>query len=151
LCSQIKIYKKCFFIKKIFYLLIFIVSTVCESLSKEIPVITISAGKTEQNINTVGSDTSSISENDIEKSSSFFLGNLLHDNLSGMNFSQTEGYGTNSLIKLRRLPKRYTTVYIDGVKMSDPSTPDNAFYFNNITMNGIKSVEILKGSQSSLY
>ena len=58
--------------KKIFYLLIFIVSTVCESLSKEIPVITISAGKTEQNINTVGSDISSISENDIENRLLFF-------------------------------------------------------------------------------
>ena len=36
-------------------------------------------------------------------------------------------------IQLRGLEKRYSTVYIDGVKMSDPSSPDNSFYFQNIS------------------
>ena len=35
--------------------------------------------------------------------------------------------------------------------MSDPSTSDNAFYFSNIMSNSIDRVEILRGSQSSLY
>ena len=54
-------------------------------------------------------------------------------------------------IQLRGLPKRYSTVYIDGVKMSDPSTSDNSFYISNIMKDAIERVEILKGSQSSLY
>ena len=49
------------------------------------------------------------------------------------------------------MPKRYATVYIDGVKMSDPSTSDNSFYISNIMKHAIERVEILKGSQSSLY
>ena len=35
--------------------------------------------------------------------------------------------------------------------MSDPSTPDNSYYFNNLTSNGIQQIEVLKGNQSSLY
>ena len=54
-------------------------------------------------------------------------------------------------IQLRGLEKRYSTVYIDGVKMSDPSSPDNSFYFQNIMKESIDRVEVLKGNQSSLY
>ena len=68
-----------------------------------------------------------------------------------MNYFQSGGYGTNAGIQLRGLPKRYSTVYIDGVKMSDPSSPTNDFYFNHLMKNSIERVEILKGSQSSLY
>ena len=35
----------------------------------------------------------------------------------------------NAAIQLRGLPKRYSTVYIDGIKMSDPSSPDQQFLF----------------------
>ena len=49
------------------------------------------------------------------------------------------------------LEKRYSTVYIDGVKMLDPSSSDGSFYLENIMKNGIDRVEVLKGTQSSLY
>ena len=52
---------------------------------------------------------------------------------------------------MRGLPKRYSTVYIDGVKMSDPSAADNGFYSQGLFKNSIDRIEILKGSQSSLY
>ena len=35
--------------------------------------------------------------------------------------------------------------------MSDPSSSDNSFYMENIMKNSIERVEILKGTQSSLY
>ena len=137
------------FSKSLFFLILLFYSLgVC---AENIPVIVISSGKTIQNKNTVGSDISSIEQIEIENSSSFFVGDLLDENLNSLNFSQSGGYGTNSLIQLRGFPKRYTNIYIDGVKMSDPSSPDNAFYFNNLTINGIERVEVLKGSQSSLY
>ena len=53
--------------------------------------------------------------------------------------------------RLRGLPKRYSTVYIDGVKMSDPSSVSNDFDFNHILTSQISRVEILKGNQSSVY
>ena len=49
------------------------------------------------------------------------------------------------------MPKRYSTVYIDGVKMSDPASPSNDSNFNHILTKIIARVEILKGNQSSVY
>ena len=111
----------------------------------------ISPGKTLQSISTVGSDVSVITEKDLKNSSNFFVGDVISDKIVGTHFSRQGGIGTNSLFQVRGLPKRYTNVYIDGVKMSDPSTPDNSFYFNNFTLNGIHQIEVLKGNQSSLY
>ena len=122
------------------------------SFSEEIPIIVISASKLMQSKSTVGSDIDVLDSKILTGSSySNQLGNIIADNISGANYSNQGGVGTNSLIQLRGLPKRYSTVYIDGVKLSDPSSPDNAFYFNNLTTQSIDSVEILKGNQSSLY
>jgi vitamin B12 transporter len=121
------------------------------SLSKDIPIIVISPSKSFQSKGIVGSDVSVITEESINNSSEFFLHDIISENLNGTHFSRTGGVGTNALFQVRGLPKRYTNVYIDGVKISDPSTSDNAFYFNNLTTNSIKQVEILKGNQSSIY
>ena len=119
--------------------------------SKEIPIIVISAGKTLQSKSAVGSDVEVIDSKTIESSGEYFIGDVLDNNLNGMNYNQSGGYGTVSGIQLRGQPKRYTTVYIDGVKVSDPSTPSNDYYFNNLMSGSVDRVEILKGAQSSLY
>ena len=119
--------------------------------SKEIPIIVISAGKSTQSYSTVGSDIEVINSEALEKSEHNFLGDILDNSIPGANYFQSGGAGTTAGIQLRGLPKRYSTVYIDGVKMSDPSTSDNSFYISNIMKDTIERVEILKGSQSSLY
>ncbi len=139
---------------KLKYLLVYIFSTyylMLNSLALDIPIIVIAPNKSLQSYSTVGSSVSSINNETIEKSNNYFLGETLNKNLPGMNYFRSGGYGTISGIQLRGLPKRYSTVYIDGVKMSDPSSSDNSFYFSNIINSSIKNVEILRGSQSSVY
>ena len=135
----------------IFLIIIFFEISQTITYSKEIPIIVISPSKAYQSKGIVGSDVSVITEESINNSNEFFLHDVISENLNGTHFSRTGGVGTNALFQVRGLPKRYTNVYIDGVKMSDPSTSDNAFYFNNLTINSIKQVEILKGNQTSLY
>ncbi|MDC0562981.1 TonB-dependent receptor [Candidatus Pelagibacter ubique] len=119
--------------------------------AKDIPVIVISAGKSLQSKSNVGSDVEVIDNKTIENSNEYFIGDILDNKINGMNYNQSGGYGTVSGIQLRGQPKRYTTVYIDGVKVSDSSTPSNDYYFNNLMSGSIDRVEILKGAQSSLY
>jgi len=119
--------------------------------SKEIPVIVISPGKTLQSKSVVGSDVEVIDSKTLKNSNEYFIGDILDNSLNGMNYFQSGGYGTVSGIQLRGQPKRYTTVYVDGVKVSDPSTPSNDYYFNNLMSGSFDRVEILKGAQSSLY
>ena len=130
-----------------FYFILFSSSV----FSKEIPVIVISAGKTPQSYSSIGSQVTIIDSKIIEQSSESFLTDLLGNEVQGLNIFQLGGKGTNTGIQLRGLPKRYSTVYIDGVKMNDPSASDNGFYSQGIMIDSIDRIEILKGSQSSLY
>ena len=108
--------------------------------SKEIPVIVISAGKTPQSYSSVGSQVTIIDSETIENSSDAFLTDLLGNEVQGLNIFQNGGVGTNAGIQLRGLPKRYSTVYIDGVKMYDPSTPDNSFYAQGLIKDSINRI-----------
>jgi len=132
-----------------FIILFFIL--INKSLAEDIPIIVISAGKVPQSKSTIGSDISIINSNDIAKSNEYFVGDILSENLMGMNYFQSGGYGTTSGIQLRGQPKRYSTVYINGIKLSDPSTPSNDYYFGNLMNNSFENIEVLKGSQSTLY
>ena len=137
-------------LRMIVFLLISIISF-NKLFAEDIPIIVISVGKTYQSKSIVGSDVVVVDSKAISESNEFFLGELLSKNLNGMNYFQQGGAGTVSGIQLRGLPKKYSTVYVDGVKMSDPSTPDNAYYFNNLMTGSLDRVEILKGAQTSLY
>ena len=119
--------------------------------SKEVPVIVISASKSPQSYSSVGSQITIIDSETIKNSSDSFLTDLLNNEVQGMNIFSLGGRGTNTGIQMRGLPKRYSTIYIDGVKMYDPSTPDNSFYSEGLFKDSIDRIEILKGSQSSLY
>ena len=112
-------------LKVILFLYLILSSAVV--FSKEIPVIVISAGKTPQSYSSVGSQVTVIDAETIENSSESFLTDLLNNEVQGMNIFSLGGRGTNTGIQMRGLPKRYSTIYIDGVKMYDPSTPDNSF------------------------
>ena len=119
--------------------------------AQDIPVIVIAPSKKPQSISTVGTSVTILDEEFIENSNEYFLGDLLSSSTTATNFFQSGGHGTASGIQLRGFPKRYSTVYIDGVKMSDPSSVSGDFDFNNILTSHLSRVEILKGNQSSVY
>jgi len=138
-------------LRKIIKILITLVFSVNNLFAQDIPIIVISPGKTVQSLSTVGSTIEVFTSDTINNSSHFSLANVIDDNSTSTNLFQMGGYGSNIGIQLRGLEKRYSTVYIDGVKMLDPSSSDGSFYLENVMKNGIDRVEILKGTQSSLY
>ena len=138
-------------LRKIIKLIIVLTFPVKSIFAADMPIIVISPGKTPQSYDKVGSSVSVIGSNEIENSSNFFITDIIGNNTTSTNMFQMGGQGTNTGIQLRGLEKRYSTVYIDGVKMSDPASSDNSFYMENIMKNSIERVEILKGTQSSLY
>ena len=139
------------YLKYIVFLLILIIFQSGYAYAKSIPVIVIAPSKKPQSISTVGTSISILDENFFKNSKEIFLGDVLSSNSNSINFFQSGGHGTSSAIQLRGLPKRYSTVYIDGVKMSDPSNVSNDFDFNHILTSQISRVEILRGNQSSVY
>ena len=140
----------CFMMLRALVFLYFILVT-SSVFSKEIPIIVISASKKPQSLSSVGTSVTVLDENFFNNSSEYFLGDALSTSTTGANFFQSGGHGTSSAIQLRGMPKRYSTVYIDGIKMSDPSSVSNDFDFANILTSQVSRVEILKGNQSSVY
>ena len=137
---------------KIIVSILIIIFSLQNLFAADIPIIVIAPGKTLQSLSTVGSTVTVIDKDEISESSHFSLAHIIDDNSTSTNMFQMGGSsGGNVGIQLRGLEKRYSTVYIDGVKMLDPSSPDGSFYMENIMKNSIDRVEILKGTQSSLY
>ena len=93
----------------------------------DIPILVISPSKTPQSASTVGTSITVVDEKDLENTNKPFLGDSLNNTVTGLNFFQTGGPGSNMGIQLRGLPKAYSTVYVDGVKRSDSSTPKDGF------------------------
>ena len=79
----------------IFLLLIIIFNSI-KVYAKDIPIIVISAGKSPQSKSVVGSDVSIINEDTISNSGENFVGDILSENLMGMNYFQSGGFGTVS-------------------------------------------------------
>ena len=150
-----KNYEGCKFMNKFFLLFflffLYFYIPISSTKSDEIPIIVIAPSKKAQSISTVGTSLTVLDEDFLKNSNEFFLGDVLSSNTTSTNFFQNGGHGTSSAIQLRGLPKRYSTVYIDGVKMSDPSSVSNDFDFNHILTSQVSRVEILKGNQSSVY
>ena len=121
------------------------------TFAEDIPIIVIAPSKKAQSVSTVGTSVTVLDETFFKNSNEFFLADALATNSTSSNFFRVGGHGQNTAIQLRGMPKRYSTVYIDGVKMSDPASPDNSFYFNHLLTSQIARVEILKGNQSSVY
>ena len=69
----------------------------------------------------------------------------------GISIAQFGAKGTDSTVRMRGLPGQYTTVLIDGVKVSDPSRSQTAFDFSQLQTVGVDRIEVLRGSQSVLY
>ncbi len=137
-------------VTKVIISILIIILFINKSFATDIPVIVIAPSKKAQSLSTVGSSVTVYDQEYLDNNEDFFLGDVLSDG-SSINFNQSGGAGTVSGIQLRGLPKAYSTVYIDGVKMSDNSTPKNDYYFDDILKGQISRVEILKGNQSSVY
>ena len=138
-------------LKKTASLLLILIFPAKILFAADIPIIVIAPSKKAQSVSTVGTSVTVLDETFFKNSNELFLGDALATNSTSINFFQNGGQGQTSAIQLRGLPKRYSTVYIDGVKMSDPSSVSNDFDFNHILTSQISRVEILKGNQSSVY
>ena len=72
--------------------------------------------------------------------------------LPGVTAQQSGPIGTIATVFVRGMQERYTGVYVDGIKVNDPSTTSGQYAgFGGFLASGVESVEVLKGSQSALY
>ncbi len=104
----------------------------------------------EQKIKNTNSFIRVISKKDIEKSSATNLVDLLKTE-SSIGIASTGGPGSKPSYFLRGFPKKYLKVVVDGMNISDPTAPQAETYLQNIALDDIKKIEILKSPQGSVH
>src|SRR3546814_9944326 len=59
--------------------------------------------------------------------------------------------GSNLFYYLRGAAPKYTTIQIDGIPVADPSGITTFFDLNNLSLDQIERIEILRGAASTLH
>ncbi len=115
-----------------------------------LPPVTVTATLLPTPESEVGSSVTVITADDIASKQERTLPEVLND-VPGLNVVQTGSPGGLTDVYIRGANSNHTKVLIDGIDVSDPSSPDGSFDFSQILASDISRVEVLRGPQSGLY
>jgi len=122
-----------------------------DSVYKSLDDVIITAAKFPQKQSTTGKVVSVITQQQIQRSAGKDLSQVLNEqtgiNVNGANSNP----GKDKTIFLRGASSNYTLILLDGVPLIDPSGTGGTFDLRLIPLGEIDRIEILKGSESTLY
>lgn len=112
--------------------------------------VIVTATKIETSPRAVPATVTVISEKEIEIKQKSSILDLL-ESVPGIQVSRTGGPGQVSGIFIRGTQSKHVLVLIDGIEMTDPSTPEGAASFDHLTTDNISRIEIVRGAQGTVY
>jgi vitamin B12 transporter len=98
----------------------------------------------------IGNSVSILRQAEIRETQAVITSDLLAT-LPGVGVTRNGGPGTATAVRIRGAEADHTLVLIDGVQINDPSSPGGGFDFGNLLVGDIGRIEVLRGSQSTLY
>ncbi|MDX1618976.1 MAG: TonB-dependent receptor [Balneolaceae bacterium] len=113
--------------------------------------VIVSANRWEQSSQTVGRNVTVITRQEIERAFYTSVGDLLAEQQSVHIVGNNQTAGSVQSLFLRNSDGNHSVVMIDGVRLSDPSTPDNSINLAELSLAGVERIEIVRGSHSTLY
>ncbi|HEX4112974.1 MAG TPA: TonB-dependent receptor [Stellaceae bacterium] len=115
-----------------------------------LPAMVVSATAIPTPPSELGSDVSVITADDIERNQWRTLPDALRS-VPGIQVEQSGGPGSTAAVFIRGANANQTKVLIDGIDVTDPSSPNGAFDFSQVLIADVARIEILRGPQSGLY
>jgi vitamin B12 transporter len=126
-------------------------TTSAQDSAKVFPEVVITATKFPFKQNETGKVMTVITQEQLQKNSGKTLGEILNQQ-AGLNINGANNtLGTNLGVNIQGASSANTLILMDGVPMFDPSGISQEFDLNNLSLNNIARIEILKGAQSTLY
>ena len=123
-------------------------ATFADDLDRD--TIEVTASRIPQNLDTVGSSVSVITQDEIDRYQERFALDAL-TTTAGLDLARQAGPGGVAGVFLRGADQYQTMVLIDGVQVNDTSATQSAFDFGRLVATDIQRIEVLRGPQSTLY
>lgn len=119
--------------------------------SLELETLTVTASKIPQSQRETTKSVLIIDKKEIERSSGSTVAQLLNAQ-SGITINNAYGNPSGTTgVYLQGATGQYTLILIDGIAVNDPSGSGGAYDLRLLPTNDIERIEIVKGSQSTLY
>ncbi|HSV10633.1 MAG TPA: TonB-dependent receptor plug domain-containing protein, partial [Hanamia sp.] len=133
------------------FLLFASASSYAQDSAKTLNEVIVTATKSPIKQNQTGKVVDVITQEELQKSFGKSLGEVLNQQPGMMINGADNNLGTNQTIYMRGASSGNTLILLDGVPLYDPSGISSEFDLNNFALDNIEKIEILKGSQSTLY
>lgn len=115
-----------------------------------LPRVIVSATRLPTPEDEVASSVTLITAADIDAQQARILPDILQS-VPGLNVIQTGGAGGTTSIFMRGTNSNHVKILVDGIDVSNPSTPGDTFDLAHLLLADIDRIEVLRGPQSGLY
>ena len=113
--------------------------------------VVVSATRTEQPIIEIPRSVTVIHEKEIRTAVYQSLGDLLNAQSGLFVTGANQTPGTNQNVFIRGANSNQVAVLIDGVRITDPSSPNAAIDLSEISLLNIERIEVIRGSHSTIF
>jgi vitamin B12 transporter len=118
--------------------------------AQDLPPIVVSATRIPTPVDEVASSITLITSADIDAQQARTLPDVLQL-VPGVNVVQTGGPGGATSLFMRGTDSNHVKIFVDGIDVSDPSTPGDTFDLEHLLLGDVDRIEVLRGPQSGLY
>jgi vitamin B12 transporter len=113
--------------------------------------VVVTATKFPKNVLETGKVLTVIDEEQLSRSAGKDLSQLLNEQVGLVINGANSNPGKDKSVFLRGAAGKYTLILVDGVPVNDPSGIDGTLDIRLLSIDQLERIEILKGSQSTLY
>lgn len=142
--------KKNIFLISAFFISLFSTLFSQENTNYRLSDVVVTANRTTTPGLEIASSYSIISGEELRSSNKPFLLEYLRD-VEGISISQQGGTGKLTAVFTRGANSNHTLIMVDGVKVNDPSSPNNTYDLSSLQTDNVDRVELVRGPQSTLY
>src|SRR3954471_5876501 len=113
--------------------------------------VVVTATKGPKKLSETGKVVTIITKEQIEKSGGKDFAQLLNEQTGITVNGAISNPGKDKLLFLRGATDKYTLILLDGILLNEPAGVGGSFDLRLLSLDNIERIEILKGSQSTLY